>query len=66
MSHCCFLLIVIVAATMLIYKELFKNTRMSRMLLITGFIKLLILCIFSKVVQCNTEVNNQFMVIKKD
>ena len=40
---------------MLIYKEFFKNTKMSQMLLWIGFVRFLIFCLFSK-----------FTVIKKN
>ena len=41
---------------MLLYKKFFKNSKMSKMLLRIGFIKLLIFCLFSMVIQCNTKV----------
>ena len=44
-----FLLIVIVIAISLIYKEFFKNMKMRRMFLRIGFVKLLIFRLFSKV-----------------
>ena len=50
--------IVIVIAIILIYKELFKEMKMSKFLLKIGFIKLLIFRLFSTVIQCNTEVKN--------
>ena len=40
MPHSCFLLIVIVVAVRLVYKEFFKNMKVSRMLLRIGFFKL--------------------------
>ena len=40
-------LIVIVIAIMLIYKEFFKNMKMSNMLVRIGFDKLLAFCLFS-------------------
>ena len=40
---------------MLIYKEFFKNTKMGKKLLKISFVKLLIFCLLSKVIQCNTE-----------
>ena len=48
---------------MLIYKEFLKNTKMSKMLLGIGFIKLLIFRLFSKIIRCNTEsvLINQFV-----
>ena len=62
MPCCHFLLIVIVVAVRLVYKEFFKNTRMSilliRMLLRIGFFKLLIFCLFPKFIRCNTEAKN--------
>ena len=48
MPCCHFLLIVIVVAVRLVYKEFFKNTRMSRMLLRIGFFKLLIFFYFQR------------------
>ena len=48
MPHCHFLLIVIVI--ILIYKDLFKNTKMSKMLLRIGYVKLLIFWLFLKVI----------------
>ena len=48
----------IVIVIILIYKELFKEMKMSKMLLKIGFIKLLILRLFSTVIRCNTEVKN--------
>ena len=39
MPRCCFLLIVIVVAVRLVYKEFFKNMKVSRMLLRIGFFK---------------------------
>ena len=47
MAPCHFLLIVIVTAIRLIYKEFFKNTKMCKMLLRIGFVKLLIFRLFS-------------------
>ena len=38
---------------------------MSKVLLKIGFVKRLIFCLFSKVIWCNNEVKNLFMVIKK-
>ena len=58
MPRCHFLLVVIVTAIILIYKELFKNAK-------TGFVKLLIFYLFSKFIQCNAEVKNYFMMIKE-
>ena len=58
MSRCHFLLIVIVTAIMLIYKEFFENKKMSKMLLNIAFVKLLIFRLFSKVIQRNTGVKN--------
>ena len=46
MPRCHFLLIVIVIAIMLIYKEFFKKTETSKMVLRIGFAKLLIFCLF--------------------
>ena len=40
MPCCCFLLIVIVVAVRLVYKDFFKNMKVSRMLLRIGFFKL--------------------------
>ena len=56
MPRCHFLLIVIVIAIMLIYKELFKNTKMSKKRI--PFVKLLIFGLLSIVIRCNTEVKN--------
>ena len=53
-----FFQIEIVIVIILIYKELFKEMKMSKMLLKIGFIKLLILRLFSTVIRCNTEVKN--------
>ena len=60
-----FFLIVLVIAITLIYKEFLKNTKMSKMLLRIGFVKLLKFCLFSKVNQWNTKAKNWFMVIKR-
>ena len=65
MPRCHFLLIVTVTAKMLIYKELSKNAKMRKMLLRIGFVKLLILYLFPKVIKCNNEVKILFMVIMK-
>ena len=53
-----FFLIVLVIAITLIYKEFLKNTKMSKMLLRIGFVKLLTFCLFSKVNQWNTKAKN--------
>ena len=53
-----FFLIVLVIAITLIYKEFLKNTKMSKMLLRIGFVKLLKFCLFSKVNQWNTKAKN--------
>ena len=53
-----FFQIEIVIVIILIYKELFKEMKMSKMLLKIGFIKLLIFRLFSTVIRCNTEVEN--------
>ena len=45
-----FLLIVIVVAIMLMYKELFKNMKMYRMFLRIDFVKLLMFHLFSRVI----------------
>ena len=58
MCYCRFLLIVIVIPTMLIYKEVFKNTKMSRMFLRIGLVKILIFRSFPKVILRNIEVKN--------
>ena len=50
MRFCHFLLIVIVIAIMLIYKEFFKNTKMSRMILGIGLVKILTFRLFPKVI----------------
>ena len=46
MPRCHFLLVVIVIAIMLIYKEFFKKTETSKMVLRIVFAKLLIFCLF--------------------
>ena len=43
---------------MLIYKELFKNTKMRNMLLRIDFVKLFKFHLFSKFLWYNTEVTN--------
>ena len=43
---------------MLIYKEVFKNTKMSGMFLRIGLVKILIFRSFPKVILRNTEVKN--------
>ena len=58
MPRCHFILIAIVVAMICIYKEFFKNMKMSKMPLRIVFIKLLIYHLFSKVIQCNAEVKN--------
>ena len=57
MPLCHFLLIVMVIAIMLIYKEFFKNTKMRKMLLRIDVVKLLIFGLFSKVMRY-TDVSN--------
>ena len=46
MPRCYFLVIVLVIVTMVIYKEVFKNTKMRKMLLIIGFVKMLYFAYF--------------------
>ena len=48
MPHSHFLLIVIVIIW--VYKDLFKSTKMSKMLLRIGYVKLLIFFLFLKVI----------------
>ena len=60
--RCHFLLIVIVIAIILIYKEFFKTMKISRIFFRIGLVKILIFCLFPKVIQYNTDY---FMVIKK-
>ena len=43
---------------MLIREKFFENTKMRKMLLRIGFVKLLKFLLFSKDIQCNTEVKN--------
>ena len=58
MPRCQFLSIVVVIAMILICEELFKNTKMGKILLKIGFVKILIFLVFSKVIRCNTEMKN--------
>ena len=55
MPHCHFLL-AIVMAVMLIYKEFFKNMKISRMFLRIEIFKILIFCLFRMVIGGNIEV----------
>ena len=51
-------LVITITITIIIYKEFLKNTKMSKMLLRIGFVKLLKFCLFSKVNQWNTKAKN--------
>ena len=55
MPHCHFLLAIVIAV-MLIYKEFFKNTKISRMFLRIEIFKILIFCLFRMVIGGNIEV----------
>ena len=57
MPLCQFLSIVVIAI-ILICEELFKNTKIGKILLRIGFVKILIFLVFSKVLRCNTEMKN--------
>ena len=58
MCYCRFLLIVIVIPTMLIYKEVFKIMKMSRVFLRIGLVKILIFRLFPQVIRHDTELKN--------
>ena len=58
MCYCHFLLIVIVIPTMLIYKEVFKIMKMSRVFLRIGLVKILIFRLFPQVIRRDTELKN--------
>ena len=55
MPHCHFLLAIVIAV-MLIYKEFFKNMKISRMFLRIEIFKILIFCLFRMVIGGNIEV----------
>ena len=55
MPHCHFLLAIVIAV-MLIYKEFFKNMKISRMFLRIVIFKILIFCLFRMVIGGNIEV----------
>ena len=55
MPHCHFLLAIVIAL-MLIYKEFFKNMKISRMFLRIEIFKILIFCLFRMVIGGNIEV----------